>query len=361
MKFPYISFALLIICCSFTYGQQDLADMTPYADESPAAEFSDYTGFDFFASDEPLEISLSFDIREFVKTKDEPEYFDASLKIITHSNDTLSQRIKLKARGEMRRDYCSFPPVLLKFKDNKDEDEPIQQGGTIKLVTHCHLSPTFENYVFKEYLAYKLYNQVTPYSFRTRLARITYTDVNNPNNTYTSYGFLIENTEEMARRNDAIVIKNLNVSQQHMNSSEMARLAVFNYMIGNTDWSVQLQHNIKVLKALDVNSDKGIPVAYDFDFSGFVNTMYSAPREELPIKSVTERYYMGTCFGTEELTPIIEEFGGKKEELLGTISSFEFLSDGEKKEAEMYISSFYRQYKYPNALINGLNRTCKRY
>ena len=134
------------------------------------------------------------------------------------------------------------------------------------------------------------------------------------------------NEEKMAERNNAVIIKNPNITQKNMNSLDMARVALFNYMIGNTDWSVPLQHNIKVLKTLQVFSEQGIPVAFDFDYSGLVSTVYATPAEALPIKSVSERYYMGLCLDDEAIRPVIDEFGGKQEQLISAIDDFEYLS-----------------------------------
>jgi hypothetical protein len=315
-------------------------------------------GMDLFSSDELLQITLCFDIREFVKTKNEQQYMDAQLTVKTSEDDSVSQDIKLKARGFMRLSYCSFPPIMLKFSNKKDSAR-IMGKGTLKLVTHCTKSAVFEDYLFKEYLAYKLFNLVTPYSFKTRLVQIHYVDINKPENSFTAYGFLVENEETMAARNNAVVINLKNVTQKQMETYDMARVAVFNFMIGNTDWSVPFQHNVKIVKTLNELSDKGIPVAYDFDFSGLVNTVYSAPAEQLPIKSVSERYYLGMCYSDEELKPVIDEFIGLKEQFLGIVEDFNYLSKGDKKQVENYINSFYKMNKNQTMLISDLNRTCK--
>jgi hypothetical protein len=131
-------------------------------------------------------------------------------------------------------------------------------------------------------------------------------------------------------------------------------------MVGNTDWSIPTQHNIKILKPLDPMSDKGIPVAYDFDYSGFVNAGYAAPNEELPIKSVHERYYTGICLDKNEIQPIIEEFGEHKDQFLNTVHDFNYLPAGTKKQLSIYIESFYKVYNYKNVLLGDLNQTCKR-
>jgi hypothetical protein len=347
--------------CNFSYSQEIVRIHDTIAHEKYTEEVTPKNEFDFFASEEPLQMTLCFDIREFLKTKDHPVYYDATLTLRIDENDSISQHIKVKARGIMRRLYCSFPPIMLKFKDTDSETERIQGKGTVKLVTQCNRSSMFESYVFKEYLAYKMYSLVTPYSFKTRLVKINYVDINKPNKAYSAYGFLIENEDNMAIRNNAVITDNMNAMQKNMNSEDMARVAFYNYMIGNTDWSVANQHNVKILRSLEVPSDKGIPVAYDFDYSGFVNTVYSVPTEGLPIKDVTERYYAGLCYSNEELVPIIDEFAGMKEKFLKTINDFEYLSMRDKKITETYINSFYKMYKAQNFLLNDLKCTCKQF
>lgn len=316
--------------------------------------------FDFFNSEDVLEITLVFDIKGFLKTKFEPESsYDASLTVITPEKDSLTQKIKVEARGKMRLKYCSFPPMTLKMKNKKNE-EAVFPKGNFKLVTHCSQAGNFENYILKEYLAYKLYNIVTPYSFKTRLVVVNYVDVNRPKVSYTEYGFIIENTDNLAARNNAVVVENPNIGQNNMDEYEMARVAFFNYMIGNTDWSVQSQHNVKVLKAADPLVNKGIPVTYDFDYSGFVNTLYATPNDKIPITTVTERYFQGTCFSEALLRQIIDEFHDNQDKFLETIECFQYLPQSQKKIAAAYLNNFFKKYRRQQSLITDINRTCLR-
>jgi hypothetical protein len=317
---------------------------------------------DLFGADDLLEMTISMDIRGFIKTKNHPQYVDAVLTVKVSDNDSLTEPIKLKARGEMRRSYCSFPPILIKFKGNENDTERIIQGkGTLKLVTHCQSAAAFEGYVLKEYLAYKLYNLVTPYSFKTRLVRIHYQDVNRPEKSFAAYGFLIENASHMAQRNHAVLIKAMHATQKHMAPMEITRVAFFNYMIGNTDWTVPYQHNVKLLNSLETPMDKAIPVVYDFDYSGFVNARYAVPFEELPIKHVSERYYLGLCGYEKEWQQVTEEFEKLEDEFMHTVRDFEYLSQGDRKYVESYLNSFYESCRHKNYLIGDLNRTCKRF
>jgi len=316
--------------------------------------------FDFFGSDEILEITLQFNMRNFIKARLEPDKnFEARLTVVTPDKQTLTQDIKMRARGKMRRKFCTFPPIMLKMKKCQDQEQVFPKGN-IKLVTHCSQAANFENYLMKEYLAYKLYNVITPYSLRTRLVIVNYVDSLNPKRSIREYGFLIENEKELAARNNAIIIENLKIGQNHMDNYEMTRVALFNYMIGNTDWSVAEQHNVKVLKIDEPTSEKGIPVTYDFDYSGFVNTTYSSPNDQIPITHVTERYFQGGCYSDEVFRKVIEEFENLKPELMKTIEEFPYMQNGQKKLAASFINSFFKKYKREDALIADINRTCLR-
>ena len=361
MKRQYL-LILLIICVPCARSFSQLIAMNPesvsiesFLDHEPSTD-----RIDLFATEEALQMTLIFDMKKFIRTKNRPEYYPAILKVKLNETDSVTLNIKIKARGFMRRTYCSFPPIMLKFKNNDEVKHPFGNEN-IKLVTHCQGSSSSQSYVFKEYLTYKLFNLVTPYSFKTRLVKITYEDANKSKKTITTFGFLIENEKKLAERNKSVIVNNMQITQKHMNASDMARFAIFNYLIGNTDWSIPQQHNVKVLKSLEVHMDKGIPVAYDFDYSGLVNTNYSAPAEGLPIKNVSERYYMGLCLTEEELKPVVEEFDGLQEKFIKTIDEFEYLKASDKKQAEMYINSFYKTYRSPQYIITDLNRTCKRF
>jgi hypothetical protein len=189
---------------------------------------------------------------------------------------------------------------------------------------------------------------------------VNYVDSLNPKRSVREYGILIEDIDDLAARNKAVIIENLKVSQSHMDEHEMARVAFFNYMIGNTDWSVAKQHNIKVLKLDQPTAQKGIPVTYDFDYSGFVNTVYSTPTVEIPITNVTERYFLGGCYSDEMFRQIINEFEEIHPQMVKIINEFPYLHKAHKSLLLAYVNNLYRKYKKENMLIADLNRTCHR-
>jgi hypothetical protein len=321
---------------------------------------ADDCNYSFFTSDEPLNITLFLNLSEFLKTKKQPEYYPAEVAIVD-KEDTVMTHVKIKARGFMRLSYCHIPPVFIKFSDKHTFVNGKQLSGTYKMVLPCMPCNKFEDYVLKEYLIYKLYNIVTPYSFMTRLIRLTLIDKGKKDKTYEAFGFLIEDVDDLAKRMNAIVVRNKNLCQRNMETVQMNLVTIFNYMVGNTDWSVPTLHNIKVLKTAGVYSNTGIPVPYDFDYAGMVDAMYAAPAEALPIKDVTERYFLGVCENNTGLKTAVSQFETMEDDILGTIENFGYLSDNDRKATYGYIKRFFNTHKTENTLVQTLTRTCRQY
>jgi hypothetical protein len=359
MKPIHIVIGLTMIC-RLVYSQEIALPLSPDSGRYKSVSVLE-TGSDLFSREDPLQVTLCFDVKAFLKSKSEPKYMKATLHVKTAEHDSIVQQIAIKARGEMRRNYCYLPPIMLKFPKSGPDSSIWPSGGKLKLVKHCNKSMGSENYVLKEYLVYKLLNRITPLSYRTRLVKICYIDTKRPDRKMVSYGFLIENDEQMAVRNNAVIVRTNSVSQSQMDPADMARVAIFNYMIGNTDWSVALQHNIKVLKPLEVTAQKGKPVIYDFDYSGFVNTTYSAPFEALPIKSVLERFYLGICVDDSIVDSVMDEMFALKEPFLDIIRDFEDLPASQRKQAESYLTSFYRMYRQEEGFVSEFRCKCQRF
>ena len=121
----------------------------------------------------------------------------------------------------------------------------------------------------------------------------------------------------LAARTNSVEVTSTNLTQKHITPETMDRLAIFNYMIGNTDWSVPNQHNCKIISPLEVNnSGLGIVIPYDFDYSGLVNADYAVPYEKLGLSSVRERRYVGICRTEDAFINALREFTEKKEAVL---------------------------------------------
>jgi hypothetical protein len=166
----------------------------------------------------------------------------------------------------------------------------------------------------------------------------------------------------LGERTKSTPIDAINLNQKHIMPEMMDRLAIFNYMIGNTDWSVPNQHNCKILSTMVFSgSSGGIIVPYDFDYSGLVDADYAIPHESLGIESVRERLYLGICRSEDVFINALKEFSDKKEEFYKVIKDFKLLSEKEKTNMIRYLDSFYAGFDKRNSIVSNLVNECKSY
>ena len=100
--------------------------------------------------------------------------FPATLEFPGPKGTTLSVPLRIRGRGHSRRQICSFLPLRLELPKEQTKDTVLDGHGPLKLGTHCRNE--WEEFVFREYAVYRLYNLFTPRSFRARLVQMTYVD-----------------------------------------------------------------------------------------------------------------------------------------------------------------------------------------
>ena len=90
----------------------------------------------------------------------------------------VSYPITLTSRGITRQttDICDFPPLRVDFTAPAPTGSLFEHQKNLKLVTHCRRDAAFQQKLLLEYSAYRLFNLMTPQSFRARLANIDYLD-----------------------------------------------------------------------------------------------------------------------------------------------------------------------------------------
>ena len=306
------------------------------------------TFLDLFDESNPMHITLTLDLKKYQREKFKGEYMPVHFLYQLNDSVLLEKTMRMKARGEFRRSHCHMAPFWLNVRGTDEKNEQYQNIKRIKIVTHCRGSKDYEKYVLKEYLCYRIYNLISPVSFRVRLVRMTYVDTGRKNKVTEGWAFMIEPEEMLAERKGAQVVKNNELPTTLMRPLEMDVLALFQYMIGNTDFSVSGRHNIKILGLPGFGTNGYTPVPYDFDYTGLVNTYYAFPNEELGIKSVRERYFLGPCRTDDAYLAAIEHINQFREEIIQLITEFEFLDLKAKKEMIRYLEEYFKQASQPD-------------
>jgi len=316
---------------------------------------------ELFEAESPLECSLAFDLRKLNREKNQELEQEAIMICNRDDSVILEKKIRIRARGISRKQICYLPPIRLNLEDSVKKSGGFKKHKSIKLVTHCELSKMYQEYVLKEYLIYKLYNLLTEESFRVRLMNVRYIDTGRKNpKEYPGYGFVIEDIDVVAERNDAFEIEVLTVNQEHLDLVAMRRVAIFQFMIGNTDWSAPGLHNLKLLRSNDFQKVAPVPVPYDFDITGFVNPSYALPNPLFPIESVRERYFRGICGTLEEFKQALQPFYEIKDAVYQTILEFEYIEEKARTSLIRYIDEFYEIIESDKHIQAEMLRTCKK-
>src|SRR5512141_782165 len=269
----------------------------------------------FYNSSVPLNMTLTTNIGRIRKDKgDNAPWRGGTISYTADDGKAVVIPVKLRTRGIWRLKNCEFPPVRLNFNRDNVKGTVFAGLNKPKLVSYCRDDDTYEQYIIQEYQAYRIYGMLTNASHKARLLHITYTDSAAGKVQATRIAILLEEPEELASRFGTTLMKEKGAGPEFMEPFHNALLGMFQYMIGNTDWSIFALHNIELLAQPDGNV---IPVPMDFDFSGIVNARYATADPKLNISGVRERLYRGYCGPPEEWTKAIELFRQKKDWIYG--------------------------------------------
>jgi hypothetical protein len=299
-----------------------------------------------FKKDSILYIKITSDFKALLKDRkaDSTLYRSAVFALKNKKGIYKPENIELKVRGNFRRltKNCDFPPLLLNFP-KKHGLAPFKNQDKVKLVTHCK----DEEYVLREFLVYKIFNLITDYSFKARLAKVTYQDSLGKRDIETKYGILLEDEYALAKRLNANNFDSYKRGQKDVDSLNMATVAVFQYMIANTDFSTEYFQNIKLLF---VNEKGFFAVPYDFDHSGIVDAHYAGVSELLNLSSKRERLYRGITYSSALFNKVFEKFRENKSEIYALYTNTPELSKTYVKRTIGYLDAFYETLDDPSSL-----------
>lgn len=294
----------------------------------------------FFLNEKPLVLKISTDMRRLINEKATDDHTQkATVTCTLPDNSVLSEEITLTVRGHMRRTICNIPPVKLNLKSSSSPK--LASLKNLKLVAVCRGGNYDAQLLLKEFLCYKIYNLLTDQSFRVRQVNLTYEDNMNKKKPVVQDAFFIENIDVMAKRNNCKEMPETKMSSESAERKQMTLVNIFEFMIGNTDWSVPNNHNIKLIKPRKDSFARAIPVPYDFDYSGLVNADYAVPDAIMKQASVVTRVYRGFPRTMEELQAAISVFNQKKNSIYSLIANFQPLSASNKREITKYLDDFY--------------------
>lgn len=324
-----------------------------------------------FSDESELQIVIEGPIGEIVRTAARNTDARPATVTLIGAGEPQSFQIELSPRGFSRRTggICNFPPLRLDFDRSALRGSILQGQNKLKLVTRCRSGANYEQLTVLEYTAYRLYNVVTPFSFRVRPVRVTYRDNAGRRREETQFNFLIEDVDDVAERNNHVALDVLadEVRSAQLSAEQSAIVGLYQYMIANLDWDMvsghageECCHNGKLLARNETSRENVIPIPYDFDFSGFVNAPYAIPPEGLGVANVRTRYYRGLCRHNDQLPAAIELFRSRRAQLFAVIDNETRLTDARRRSARQFLEAFFEVLDDPERVQRQLIDRCRR-
>jgi hypothetical protein len=307
-----------------------------------------------FASETPVEFTLTADFKTVNKDRNpnSTKVFPATMTI-----GETTFPLSIRTRGHVRRmqQTCTFAPLRLEFDEEKTKGTIFEGHKNLKLGTHCRDADLFEQYVPREYSAYKIFNLLTPRSFRARLAKATYVDEATKKPVSNRMALFIEDDDDVARRMEGRTIETQKLVFRQVDYDTATLMTIFEYMIGNTDMSMYLLHNVIL-----VQTPKKVtyPVPYDFDYSGLVDARYAVPAKQFNITSVRDRIYRGPCRTAAEFQSFFEKFTEVKPKVMELYDSLPGMDPGFRKDAQKYLEGFYSTISRPGDVKKAFIDDC---
>ncbi len=330
MKKQVIYVFLLFIAYNYSFSQ-NVKDSVQTVQEAK-----------LFRSQEILPIKLSYSNKNIKKQTNDSTYIKTMLSY-QEDGSWKELDVELRVRGNFRLINCYFPPIKVKINKSISKGTLFEGNKKLKLVMPCSSKKGTNDYVVKEYMAYKFYEIISLYHFKTRLVDISFTEMKGKKEkSYNLKGILVEDDKNVAKRSGADVLKR-RIHPAVQDPVTSVQNSFFQYMIANTDYSTYAQHNEKLLFV----NKTFVPLPYDFDMSGLVDTHYSVVSvindEQLPISSVRERFYRGFKRDPKVIQQVRKEFIDNKIELLEIVDSLEPFFDNPKEFSicKKFISEFF--------------------
>jgi hypothetical protein len=319
-----------------------------------------------FETDRPLRLELEAPLRSvFRQRRGERTYHPA--RLIYDETDgervTLDAEVMLRGKSRADADVCQFPPLELKLPPERVTDTVFGGQHKLRMVTHCQPRSSGEQVLLLEYLVYRTFMLLTDLSYRVRLAHIAYVDTERGGRRTSHYAFFTEGEEAMAARNGWQTLSRKHVPRSQLELNQLSMVEVFQYMVGNTDWSILAPpsdedccHNMQLI---GTPGSRVIPVPYDFDFAGVVDAPYAAPDPTLRIRSVRTRLYRGLCKHAGYLDRSLDRFRARKEAIYALYRQQEGLDDRQRRRVLRYFDEFYEVIDDPEKLRRELTAKCR--
>lgn len=318
-----ITSILTIIAFSFT--------LTP-----ASAQRKMTTVMEAIGQNEGERVTIEMDLTTIMAQRNNDTYFPAAVM----TDNGLSFKAEVRPRGKYRRKNSVYPPLKLKFKKKELIAAGMDTLNEIKLVLPAFDNALGDELVIREYLAYKMFEKLSPVHVKARLIRLTIKDTHVEKSKKNMFAILVEDAEETAARYNGVEVEEYGISPDSLAANQAALLVMFEYMIGNTDWDISMMRNVRLLRTQAGGKILALP--YDFDFSGLVSAPYASPSSDTGLKTVRDRFLMANGIKPDALKRAVMNLR-KNRQAIYDICRNRFVSRDTSDDMMLFLDTFFNQ------------------
>ncbi|MCS7035622.1 MAG: hypothetical protein NZM41_03055 [Saprospiraceae bacterium] len=291
--------------------------------------------FEYVGRQEGAAITLEADLTTLMANRYSSDYFPGTLTLANGETFT----IKIQTKGKYRRKIAEIPPLKIKVPKKDLRERGLDTLTEMRLVLPCYDSHLGDQLLIKEYLIYRMFEQLTDRCVRARLVRVTLRDNHVEKSSKKMYGLLVEDNEETVARLGGTLAEQYGLPVDSLDVEYTALVAVFEYMIGNTDWDIAMMRNVRLVRMPD---GKISPIPYDFDFSGLVAAPYASPSSESGLRNVRDRFLMANGIPREALRRAVQRIKDRQQTLLALCQSRHLPRDV-SADMVQYLETFFQK------------------
>ncbi len=313
-----------------------------------------------FAEDSVVELSIEGpfgDTFQDRKARDERPF-------VLHLGPGNSEALPLaiRVRGKSRAIICSYAPLRLNFDPEVTAGTLFEGQNKLKLVLPCENNKRAAKDVLEEYAAYRIFNLLSEWSYRVRLLRIRLVDSGRRGKTVLEgYAFLLESDADFTRRTGVAAVDLPAIRLSDLAIDQAATVFIFEYMVGNTDWSMAAPTGVKFCcHNIRLFGDPALlyAVPYDFDQTGLVNAPYARPDPGLHLRDVTQRRYRGYCVDPGVLGNALDRITAQRAAILRVLPELSEITGSKLDSRVRYLEAFFKSAADRDDLLDDFAKRC---
>ncbi|MBT8221508.1 MAG: hypothetical protein KJP00_16890 [Bacteroidia bacterium] len=301
---------------------------------------------------EPPTIQIQTDVDQLLEYSENEVYQEAFTTILDQGNEMVSLPSKVRTRTYLRKKICAIPPIRVNFPKGLLRSLGYSESDKLKLLNPCLDEAQHQERLYREHFLYDLYNLIDTNGLRSTIVHIQINS--NQEERYNFKAVLLEDEDAYIERKNASIVTQNNLNQRSMDRLSFLKMMFFQYMIGNTDWAIPFKHNLEMVRLPGI--EKIVALPYDFDFSGFVGQSYAEPKEDLPIKSVKERYFFPFKISDAEYDYMIAYYQSLEKPVMDLLDKATYMAEETRQDCSAYLAEFFEAIKDPKALKPYIKR-----